>query len=538
MSSFLARRGVRAALAGVTLFASVSLAAPAPASAETATTLQLSSLAFETNRVDARGDWTVVALQWTVKNSDADAGNLYGTVKLNNLEDSPVSRVGQTYTIGFDYGWTGYMNAEFVSGTPQESTYRYYFVVPRFGRTGDSKWRVTEFTTTDDAGHSLTLDRDALAAYGGELDALTQIDQTGPAVDYFRYDPRPFEKPFAYVKDAPAHVSYQADVSDLESGFWKGDLRLNGPDGQFAGGAFEATWFQADRRCGAYSGGTLTQMTCGVTVEIAKGAASGVWRVGTLTLVDNVGNTSTTTPAEPTTVTVTSNEVVTASDFVVTPNPVDNWRQDVVTRVGARVSGAHNGVAAMHVSFDTNACNQTSTTPTVGDDGRYTVPVRVNSRAQRCKVTGLAVVDGDGHAAVYGSMYEAPPVNLVIEQLPNTIAPTATEATLTPTTVPLSQAGWTAPLLTIKVDAPIAPVSSVEVKLYDSAGNEVGTQFGGTSADANGYLREYTYILYSVQPGVYTYGFTLYDESGLHTTYGPKGIEPPGGPLQITVTEG
>jgi hypothetical protein len=65
MSSPLTRRGVRAALAGVTLIASLSLASPA--SADTTNPLGLKSIAFESSRVDARGDWTVVALQWTVR---------------------------------------------------------------------------------------------------------------------------------------------------------------------------------------------------------------------------------------------------------------------------------------------------------------------------------------------------------------------------------------------------------------------------------------------------------------------------------------
>src|SRR5215211_4872804 len=118
-----------------TATALVTLVAPgvaaAPAWAVPYVKLSLASLAFESQRVDATGEFTVVPLTWTVRNTDQQAGDLFGTVILRQEGATPGSYVGQTYQLDYRIGERR-DRSEFVSGTPQRSTYRYYFVVPRY----------------------------------------------------------------------------------------------------------------------------------------------------------------------------------------------------------------------------------------------------------------------------------------------------------------------------------------------------------------------------------------------------------------------
>jgi hypothetical protein len=272
-------------------------------------------------------------------------------------------------------------------------------------------------------------------------------------------------------------------------------------------------------------------------VQFPPGTASGEWRVANLILVDNVGNTASLTGLAPDTIiTVTSNETVSASAFTATPNPVDNWNADVTTRVGATITGAQGGVAEIVVEFDIFGCRQTSTTPTSDGNGIYSVPVRVPRQVQQCNVLGFTVKDGAGNVALYGPDYGAPAVGLRIDRRANTTPPTATGATVTPTTIARSQAGNLSPMVTVQVVAPIAPVNSYALYLYDAEGTVVAQQSGGSSA-YNGTMNLYGYLPYGIEPGVYTYGFVLYDGSGLQTTYGPEGLAVPGGPVLLTITD-
>lgn len=504
-----------------------------PATAAPADPLSIASISFSPNQVDARDGSAVVPLEWTVRDADPAAERVFGQVKLHAL-DAEGNRVGQIYEIDFEFEEEWYTEARFVSGTPQESTYRYDFPVPRYGRTTQTLWAVTEVTLKDNRGTSSTVT-------GAELDeatleATTLVDDTAPSVRWFSWERLQAERPYAYVKDTSSYQAFEADVSDGGAGFWKGTLRLEGPGGSLLDTTFELTYFTDDPRCGRYSGGDLYSYSCGILAEFPPGTASGQWRVSELILVDNAGNQASVTGlATDTVITVTSNEAIQASGFTATPNPVNNWTNDVVTQVSATITGAQGGIAEIAVEFDVFGCRQTSTTPTDEGDGIFSVPVRVPRQTQRCDVLGIAVTDGAGNVAVYGSNYGAHAVGLRINRLPNTTPPTATEAALTPTTVARGEVPNTWPTVTVHVVAPIAPVNSYSLYLYDVEGNVVAQQFGGISS--SDVLTFYGYLPYDIAPGVYTYGFTLYDASGLRTTYGPEGLPVPGGPLQLTVTD-
>ncbi|WP_155369760.1 hypothetical protein [Catellatospora vulcania] len=510
------------------------MGAALPAAAAPADPLSISAINFSVNTVDARGDWTVVPLEWTVRDTDTTAEEVSGRVKLHAL-DSDGNRVGQLYEIDFEYGEQWYTEAQFVSGTPAQSTYHYDFVVPRYGRTHQTSWAVTEVELRDDRGATATVRGTALGA--ATLKARTVADSTPPSQQYFSWERIQAEKPYVYVGGTPGYQHFGFTVNDSGAGFWKGSLRLSGPGGRTLDTPFELRYFTDDRSCGSVTGGDLHSVSCTIEVVFPPGTASGQWRVSQLTLVDNAGNAATLTGLAPELViTVTSNETVSAAGFTATPNPVNNWTADVTARVGATITGAQNGVAEIVVEFDIFGCRQTSTTPTDDGNGVYSVPVRVPRQVQRCNVLGYAVRDGAGNVAVYGPDYGAPAVGLRIDRLPNTTPPTATAVTLTPTTIARSQAGNVSPKVTVQVVAPLAPVSGYDMYLYDANGTIVAQQGGGGSV-YNGELTIWGYLPYGIAPGVYTYGFVLYDAGGLRTMYGPEGLAMPGGPLQLTVTD-
>ncbi|MFC3505438.1 hypothetical protein ACFOOK_31395 [Micromonospora krabiensis] len=535
MSILSLRLLARVALVAVTSVAALgATAVPATAGAKA---LALKSLAFAASRVDATVDSAVVPLTWTVTNPDAAAQDMYGSLHIQMAGPTPGSYVGQTYEVDFRFEDVTYTKARWVSGTPRRSTYTYDFVVPRFAATSSAQWLVTRFEVHDERGAALTLDRAALAGHRGTVTARTVADTTPPSSYWAYLEPLSDARPYTYVKDREGYLRYYVAVQDWESGVWQGSLQLTGPGGQTVTGRFEAFFHRADQRCGAYSGGDINSTSCSIEVRIPANAASGEWRVTELALTDNVGNLAVVTDHGLESIIVTSNASLSASGFTVSPNPVNNWTVNVNATLGMTVAGAQEGVREILVDFDNHGCRQTSTTPTVGADGTIGLPILVYSRTARCTVVGLAIRDAAGGLALYGSRYEAPDPGLTIRQLTSTTPPTATDVSVTPTTVARSQAPDTRPVVSMSVTAPVAPVNGYSMYLYAADGTVVAQQFGGTGAGPDGRLSLYGYLPYEITAGTYTYGFTLNDASGLATTYGPGGLPMPGGPLTLTVTD-
>ncbi|HET8684847.1 MAG TPA: hypothetical protein VFM54_23695 [Micromonosporaceae bacterium] len=524
--------------------AAISLLAvgPLPASAATDGPIKLKNIAFLTDHVDVTGGPKLVTLRWTVTNSTPGAEVMQGRLDIRlraEPDGSPsIAYVGLSHEVRFFFGETypGPGSARWVSGTLADSTYEYDFIVPRYANRRNATWSVSGFTVDDGPhGHVLTVEAGRLAEV--KLTATSLVDATPPTHDELRLNQ--YGQPYLYVGGVDAYGRYDLRVSDYESTFWKGSVQLSGPSGQRLTGEFGVTTnFFGEQDCGGYSGGGAPEdWPCQVLVRLPAGTGAGAWKLVSVTLVDNAGNQATTTVDGPV-VTATSNAVVSASGFTATPNPVNNWVQDVEVAIGMTVSGAQQGVAQILVTAGTftSGCQQLSTTPTTGPDGRFTVPIRMRRGILDCDVHGIAIIDGAGNLALYGSTYNAPATQLSIRRMPNTTPPTATDVTLDPRTVPLSEAGSVVLTVTMKVQAPVAPVTSYALYIFNSADEQVHSQFGGVFAAPDG-----TLWLYIYRPGVglgtYTIGFTLYDASGLHTSYGmPTGGEPmPGGPLQFSV---
>jgi hypothetical protein len=274
-------------------------------------------------------------------------------------------------------------------------------------------------------------------------------------------------------------------------------------------------------------------------MTIPAGTAAGTWVVSAITLVNNAGLSKTYGNLNAVPIVVTADTGLSASGFTASPNPVNNWVNVLnPVQITMAVAGAQQGVSAIYVDAANAApCEQFNTTPTVNPDGTLSVPFDVFRGTVTCQVGGIAIVDGAGNVALYGSEYNAPDPGVTITRVPDTTPPTATSASLTPTSIPASQSFDNQFSLTLQVVAPIAPVDQLSIFAFDSSGNEVFQEFAGVSPTLTGQLQEFFNLSEFLPPGTYTVGFTLTDGGGLSTSYGtPNGQPMPGGPLQFTVT--
>jgi hypothetical protein len=517
-----------------------AVAAASPVSGQAGGELAYTSISFAQKQVDASGGPVADTLSWQLTDSNPNATFVAGEIDIRMKGVTPGTYVGRTYQIQYDINGSvdGTVTA---TGTPQASSYTYAFPVPQYGNLKQSLWVVTNATALDDQGDTLSLSAAALAAFSPMVKAKDLIDTTPPTYDTVTLEPtNPGQRPYVYDNGVDGLMGYSLTVQDPQSGFWEGTIQLTGPGGQTLDGAFAFTSSQNEgESCGASSGGDDFDTPCRVDMMIPAGTAAGTWVVSAITLVNNAGASQTYGNLDTAPIVVTSDTGLTASGFTASPNPVNDWVNDLnPVQITMSVSGAQQGVSAIYVDrASADPCEQFNTTPTVNPDGTLSVPVNVFQGAPTCQVGGIAIVDGAGNVAVYGAGYNAPDPGLTITRVPDTTAPTATSASLTPTSVPSSQIYENPFTLTLQIVAPIAPVNQMSIVAYDSSGNEVFQQFGGVSDTLTGQLQEFFRLFEFLPAGTYTVGFTLTDEGGLSTSYGtPGGLPVPGGPLQFTVT--
>jgi hypothetical protein len=201
--------------------------------------------------------------------------------------------------------------------------------------------------------------------------------------------------------------------------------------------------------------------------------------------------------------------------------------------VSFTVSGAVDGVTAAHLDAGNN-CVQSGPATVAGDV--VSVPMTVFVGTRSCAVTGIAVLDGAGDLALYGSEYGAPSPDVTITQVPDT-PPVIAAASLSPSSVPESTSAQTV-TLTVTTGDILAPVSDIIASLYDSSGNQVadGLTFLEGYLDSGATSSLSFTVPANLAPGVYTVGMRVIDANGLSTSYSPSGQAIPGGPVQLTVT--
>jgi hypothetical protein len=471
-----------------------------------------------------------------VRDRDRAATNIRGVVRVQQFHRA--TAVGPASLVSYSLIPDGVSDARLESGDARRSTYVHEFVVPQYGPATRTTWRVTEVTIADDRDHETRVTGRELARHDARTVATGLADTTAAAG---RVGLDVEQEEFAYDPGSGVRLRYSVSASDDQAGIWKGRLVLAGPGGAEATVAFEvedAGGYYL--RCGDNELVVFPQdVICDVAVTLPPGSPAGAWTVSALDLTDNAGNSVRLTDVAARPVRVTRNEVLSASDFAVDPAVVDNWRGQRHVTVAARAAGAQGGLQRLVVRTD--RCHDVDVVPTMTEDGTATARLVVSEFMSRCVITGIALVDGAGNAAVYGSRFGAPPpLDLVIERLPDTVPPVAVAATLTRTTVPTSEVGDTVGVvITVDTTSP-APVESFSVTAYDADGVSVGGSGGGIHEPADGVLRVAAYV-YGLPPGVYTVGFTLTDAAGQSSHYGyPSGAgQPaPNGPLVLTVTDG
>ncbi|MFC5001611.1 hypothetical protein ACFPIJ_27720 [Dactylosporangium cerinum] len=510
--------------------------------------LSLSALSFAQSTVNSTAGAVADALTWTVKDSSQDAVQVSGHVTIRMYDDAAGAFVGHDFVIPFSYGNTCCSSdiGAYVDGTPQESTYAYTFVVPQWASSSSVTWKVTKVTLEDNLGNTATVGAAKLQTFGSTIATTAAVDSGAPTISGLAlYQNSSPLRPYVYVNGTSAQVTYTFYIQDWQTGFWKGTLKLAGPGGQSVTTPFQYTKSEMSTAVtcgGGFSGGNVYDLYCGVTVTLPAGSAAGNWRVAQIVVIDNAGRQATFKNPAAQSVTATSNATLTASGFALSPNPVNNWRGDVMGSLTLSAAGATKGVSAVYVNFSDNSCTQWGAT-TVNADGTISVPVRVFSSSQGCTVTGIAVVDGAANVALYGTLYNAPDPGLAFQRVPNTTPPVATSATLSQTSIPLSELSGTSVQLVVHAEILTAPINSYAYYIYNAAGEVVSQAFGGTGQAADGTVTMYLYLPWwnGMGPGEYQVGFQLSDSSYLSTFYDvlgdPRSQPLPGGPLTFTIVD-
>jgi len=518
-------------------------AAAAPASAATGAGAQpaahgklaVTALGFSQSTVDASTGTATVTLNWTVTDSDPSATDVAGLVYIRMAGSKPGTFIGMAAVGAYDL--TGALTGDEQgngSGTAQDASFSYTFAVPQYANATTARWEVSEVTAQDDQGHTLTLTGARLAAFHAVLTATELVDSTAPTYDSLMFA-TPGQRPYVYNNGASGSMTYYLEVLDAQSGLWRGSVTLRGPEGQTARGTFSMVYSVADEvdLCNGELSPDDNDALCTVTVTIPAGAAAGTWTVSTIRLTDNAGNVAVYRNIDALPITVTANAVVTASGFSASPSEVNDWQNSATSTVSFTVAGAVDGVSAAYVDA-AGACVQSGAATVAGDV--VSVPMTVVVGTPSCTISGIAVLDGAGDLALYGSEYGAPSPGVTITQVPDT-PPVIASASLSPSSVPESASAQTVTLY-VTTGSTLAPVTDIIASLYDSSGNQVA----GASAFFSGYLTSgetwplsFT-VPANLAPGVYTVGMTVIDSANLSTSYSPSGQAIPGGPVQLTVT--
>ncbi|MFB8201217.1 hypothetical protein, partial [Kitasatospora purpeofusca] len=501
--------------------------------------LGLSALSFSQSTVDASNAYTEVAVTWTVTASNPEARQTGGTIVIRQQGDTPDTYVGQSYTASFLQGNRGFGGADYVSGNAASATYSYSFVVPRYSGAATAKWAVSLVALEEiQSQQRQVLAGSALSGFGNVLTATSKVSTVTALQPELSLDlnGRP---PYVYVSNN-AYVSYSVKIQEQQSGFWKGSLQLTGPGGATLIASFENSNFQGQLRSPCQQ--VVNYPTCRALFLIPSTAPSGVWSVSAVTLTNNAGQTKSFTGLNTLPITVTSNESIQADSFSTTPGELNSWQAAAPFKVSMSVLGARNGVRSIELMWE-GSCRSLSKPPTVDPDGRFSVPAVLeqssNGTAAKCILRGVAITDGAGSLALYGSNFGAPDPGVSVRSILDTEPPTITSALLNVTSISQSRAAQQSFVVVLQVATSIAPVNGYRSYLYDSSGKVVGQSSGGTFTTPEGRATVLVNVPYGIAVGTYTVGFEVIDAGWLSTGYGTPGGQPvPGGPLTLEITEG
>ncbi|MEV0134708.1 hypothetical protein AB0H83_40390 [Dactylosporangium sp. NPDC050688] len=521
---------ITAAIASLATIAPAGAAAAAPAAADRSK-INITSLGFAADTVDATGGPASVELKWAVADADTTATTIRGSVELRLFNGTtavgPVK--GYTWALQPD-GIAEVFADDWWSATAQQSSYTLNFVVPQYGPAEQVTWRVTRFTATDDRGNSKSLDKGALSRFDSSVAATELVDTAVPELETFA---RGFQSEF-FQGTAPVTLKYQLSILE-QAGFWKGKLKLAGPGGARVTTAFELvkvnpyTWM-----CGDSQNYDNQWVQCDLSVTLPVMAPAGVWRVAGVELTDTTGRTGDHTVAVSNNVRTTRNAPLSASGFALSATEVDNWRQEATVRVSMRPAGAQGAITSVRL---TSSCWQRDTVPQVAVDGTVSVEMVVPTFLSRCDITGIALDDASGDLALYGTSYGNAGLGLVVTRKPDTVPPVVLSSALPKSTWTQAEleTAWGIGINVVVDTSSPAPVTQFSTTVFNAEGHSVGGGSGGIQEGADGALNISAHV--GVLPvGQYTIGFTLTDAAGNYVQLGyPNRDNPPGGPLILTV---
>lgn len=534
------RRGLRlfaVAVSGVV--AGVLAAGPAQAARpvqKAVSAPKVTALAVEQSTVDATSGDATVTIDWTVTDGNAAATDMSGALTVQQVgTDGRLIGAPRSLTFSFQPQWP--YQASAVAGTIASAEYSYAFPVPQYAAASTARWAVVKAAAQDDQGGVLTMGRQKLAGFDAAFTATHLVDSTGPAYDGLG---TVLDQPeYLYNADTSVTTRYRLHVTDADSGFFRGELVLGGPQGATASGSFRVTQdTDGTQQCGDYTGYDTHDIFCTVEVDVPADAPAGIWSVSRLRLTDASGTVSVAKGLSQDPVHITRNSTVQASDFAISPAQYNNWNTPAPLTITMKPSGFQGGIASVTVLLD--GCGGSVTdNPVIAPDG--TISVRATAPpiyTKRCTVTGIGLTDGAGESAAYGTAFHGPALDLVATQTPDTAAPVVNSASLDVTSVPASTLPRNA-VLTLDVTSFVG-VDGFSLTVYDADGEPVGGMSGGISSVTSGPLELVVPLHQGLAPGAYTVGFTLTDAGDLHTQYGypgGHGSPVPGGPLVITVTD-
>ncbi|WP_319459142.1 hypothetical protein [Micromonospora sp. RTP1Z1] len=530
-----ARSALRALLVTPLAAALAAGSLTGPAAAASTPRITFSAISFSADQVDTTAGPGTVNLTWTVADTSSTATQVHGVTWLQRFVGT--TPVGPELPVHYSLSTDATALVYATSGTARSSTYSYEFVVPQYGPAVAATWRVTRITGQDDKGTTGTISGKALAKYDADLAVTELADSTAPELDQFG---RKGQQPDAVYDDGSGvKLHYALAATDPESGFWKADVVLAGPGGARVTTPVTLTYTgEYAPYCGPSQVWDINYYVfCeDVAAELPAGSPSGTWIVDKLVLADRAGNTRELTDVPESPIRVTRNDVLSGTDFALTPAEVDNWREERTLTLSVRPVGALGGVASL--TAQAQGCFPATTTPTVAADGTASIPVRMLTTSGRCQITGLVLTDGAGNAAVYGSDYAAPALDLTATRVADTTGPVISSARLSQTTASASNLPYAIGVYVTVTDTTGAPVDGMSVTMYDAEGRSVSGGYGGVSPLPTG---EYTGTIRTngLAPGTYTVGVTLTDAAGNSTLIGyPNGAgnPAPNGPLVFTVT--
>ncbi len=507
-------------------------------------TPRVSALSFSAQSVDATSGSTTIALTWTMNSSNPDAGGFGGNIHLRRMDPETGAYIGTELAAGFDSqgSLSGDITVE-PGATEASATYTWTLAVPQYGAAAQTTWSVSEIQVGDGTGDMIDWTAPELSAFPRTFTAQTTVDQGYPSLDQIALA----QGTQATVYEAPgkgAVLRYQLDSQEYASGVYGATVTATGPGGRTVQGSFAIDWDESEGYQGCGNIGWIQRqvLDCAVSVSLPADLPEGDWKVTEVDLTSNAGVTHAYTGLSEAAVHVTSDSVLSASDFAFTPSQVDSWHRPTPTaQLSLRPSGAVDGVSSVQLTNwgnNANQCFQLSTTPTVQADGTVTVPVRALSGGFSCQLTGVIITDGHGDQAVYGSSLGGPSIDATLTNTPDTVLPTVDTVTLTPDTVAADDT-QTQIKLTIDISASTAGVDGIDLYLVNDSGQVNSILSGGEPTTFSGPLNEYFTLPQDTAPGTYTIGFTLQDQDYKTVSYGLAGSSKPmpGGPVTLTVTD-